>query len=87
MPVSSATVQPRDEVQGSLASLNLLARELVVETPDAGRRVVHVAPDCDVRLRGEPVRLRLLQPRDRVRLVGHATAAGWVAFQLWVNEP
>lgn len=31
-------------------------------------RTIYVPPGCDVILRGEPVKLRLVQPRDRLRV-------------------
>lgn len=56
-----------DHVQGTLLQVDVVGREIVVLLPK-GMAVFDVPPDCLVRLRGEPIKLRLIQPRDRVRI-------------------
>jgi hypothetical protein len=47
---------------------------------------VYVPPDCDIFLRGERVKLRLVQPRDRVRLVYAPDAGAIVARRIEVQS-
>ena len=55
----------RDE--GIVCQVDVINRELALLTK--GTRVVFdVPPGCPIVLRGERVRLRLVQPRDRARL-------------------
>lgn len=55
----------RDE--GVVCRVDVINRELVLLA--GGTRVVFdVPPDCPIALRGERVRLRLVQPRDRARV-------------------
>jgi hypothetical protein len=55
------------QADGVVRRVDPIARELEVVV--AGASVsFDVGPDCVVRLRGERVKLRMLQPRDRVRV-------------------
>src|SRR5688500_12923002 len=51
-----------------IRSVDPVGREL---TAQAGRAlaIYYVPPNCDVRLRGERVKLRMIQPGDLVRVV------------------
>ena len=53
--------------EGVVVRVDLVNRELTVRFAD-GPRVVDVPPDCLIILHGERVRLRLVQPRDHVRV-------------------
>lgn len=68
------------EAAGVVVELDAAARSLRVRlrcdrhangTADAD---FDIAPDCIVRVNGEPARLRMIQPRDRVR-IGYRPAA------------
>jgi hypothetical protein len=56
-----------ERLQGIIREVNLLDRDLTV---CAGTKaaVFDVPPDCPVFLHGERIKLRLLQPRDRVSI-------------------
>jgi hypothetical protein len=45
---------------------------------------IYVPPDCDVVLRGERVKLRMVQPRDRVRVTYTEFADSLVAHAIEV---
>jgi len=56
-----------ERLQGVVQSVNVLDRDLTVST--GGRTTVFDVPsDCPVFLRGERIKLRLLQPRDSVSI-------------------
>jgi hypothetical protein len=52
---------------GGVVRVDTVNRELTVHFAD-GPRVIDVPPDCPITLRGERVRLRMLQPGDLVRV-------------------
>lgn len=52
---------------GTVQSVDLLGREIAVEL-STGPEVIYVPPDCPVYLRGERIKLRMLQPRDQARV-------------------
>jgi hypothetical protein len=52
---------------GVVVAVDPVNRELTVRFAD-GLRQIHVPPGCPVTLRGERVRLRLVQARDHVRV-------------------
>ena len=67
-------VQQLVEIDGVVRRVDPVGRE--VEVQIAGTPVsFDVRPDCVVTLRGERVKLRLVQPRDRVR-VAYTEAPG-----------
>ncbi len=66
MPISNVH-HPTVQLDGVVRWIDMVGRELHVHA--AGAAVVFdVPPGCPVRLRGERVKLRLIQPRDRVRV-------------------
>jgi hypothetical protein len=83
------------EAEGVIQRVDPVARELAALV--GGSLVnIYVPPDCAVLLRGERVKLRMVQPRDRVR-VAYSVADGltarevevlprrpWVVFFQWV---
>ena len=52
---------------GAIQRVDTVGREVSVLLP-TGVAVFDVPTDCPVHLRGEPIKLRLLQPRDHVRV-------------------
>ena len=59
--------RPITEIDGVVRRVDPVGREVEVHT--AGIPVsLDVRPDCVITLRGERVKLRLIQPRDRVRV-------------------
>ena len=61
-------VRPVSTSEAIIRRVDPVGREL---TAQAGRAlaIYYVPPNCDVRLRGETVKLRMIQPGDRVRMV------------------
>lgn len=58
--------RPNNEIDGIVRRVDLVGREMEVHV--AGIPVsLDVRPDCVITLRGERVKFRLIQPRDRVR--------------------
>jgi len=53
--------------EGTVRQVDLLNREIQVQVDDA-LRSFDVPPGCEISLAGERVKLRLLQPFDRVRV-------------------
>ncbi len=59
--------RPVVHLDGIVRRVNPVSREMDVHA--AGTTVsIDVRPDCVITLRGERVKLRMLQPRDRVRV-------------------
>jgi len=59
--------RPVVHLDGIVRRVNPVSREVDVHA--AGTTVsIDVRPDCVITLRGERVKLRMLQPRDRVRV-------------------
>jgi hypothetical protein len=54
-------------VDGVVRRVNPVSREVEVHAIDTTVSI-DVRPDCVITLRGERVKLRMLQPRDRVRV-------------------
>jgi hypothetical protein len=52
---------------GPVRHVDLINRELTLDHSD-GRVEFDVPTDCNIMLRGEPVRLRIVQPRDCARV-------------------
>ena len=66
--------RPITEIDGVVRRVDPVGRE--VELHAAGATIsLDVPPDCVISLRGERVKLRLVQPRDRVR-VAYTQAPG-----------
>lgn len=53
--------------EGTVQRLDTVGREIEVLLP-TGLIVFDVACECAVRLRGEPIKLRVIQPGDRVQV-------------------
>jgi hypothetical protein len=70
---------------GVVVRVDTVNRELTVLFAD-GLRVVDVPPDCPIRLRGERVRLRMLQARDLVRVTYAAHPDSWVTSAVEVRS-
>jgi hypothetical protein len=71
---TSDTPVPVLLAEGTVRHVDVINRELVLDA-DGARVTFDVPPGCPIVLRGEPVRLRVLQPRDRVR-VGYVVRQG-----------
>jgi hypothetical protein len=57
----------QQRIEGTVLRVDIINRELTVFA--GGMRVVIDVPaDCRIVLRGEPVKLRMLQPLDRARV-------------------
>jgi hypothetical protein len=66
MPIPSAR-RPTVRIDGVVRRVDTVGRELHVQV--AGSAVTFdVPPGCPITLRGERVKFRLVQPRDRVRV-------------------
>jgi hypothetical protein len=56
-----------ERAQGAVQRVNTVEREISVLLP-TGLAVFDVPSNCPILLRGEPIKLRLIQPRDHVRI-------------------
>jgi hypothetical protein len=63
----SQPIATAERAQGAVQRVDTVGREITVLLP-TGLAVFDVPSDCPVLLRGEPIKLRLLQPRDQVRV-------------------
>jgi hypothetical protein len=72
------TCVPGILIEGVARRIDAVARELTV---DAGGAFVaiDVPPDCPITLRGERIKLRMLLPRDRVRVTCAESSGALVA--------
>lgn len=57
----------REEIDGIVRWVDPIGREMEVQV-EGGPVSLDVRPDCVISLRGERIKLRLIQPRDRVRV-------------------
>ena len=80
-PAASASVL---RVEGVVLRVDTINRELVVFAGGA-RVVVDVPAGCRIVLRGEPVRLRMLQPFDRIQAACTASGGLPVAHSIEVQ--
>lgn len=71
-------------LRASVDRLDPVAREIAVST-DSMHETIYVPPGCPVILNGQSVRLRVLQPNDRMEAVVHASADGWIAERVTVG--
>jgi hypothetical protein len=71
-------------VEGVVLRVDTINRELAVFT-GGSRVVVDVPADCRIILRGEPVKLRMLQPFDRVKAACGASSGLPVARSIEVQ--
>jgi hypothetical protein len=80
--VRTATTDATPEVAyGVLQRIDLIAREVTVRQ-ETGPVTYTAPPDCQVLLNGERVKLRMLQPRDRVRVAYHPRVEGRTALSV-----
>lgn len=56
------------EVEAIVRRVDPITRELAALV-EGGLVTIYVPPDCEVVLHGERVKLRMVQPRDRLRVV------------------
>jgi len=56
-----------ERVRGTVQRVDTVEREISVLLP-TGLAVFDVPSDCPILLRGDPIKLRLIQPRDQVRI-------------------
>jgi hypothetical protein len=69
----------RAAVEGTLEAVDPASREIVVRLDGGGHLLFYLPLDCPILLRKERVKLRLLQPHDRVRIRFVADAAALAA--------
>ena len=69
------------EVEGIVQRISLIDRSLAVGL-GTSQMLFDVAPACVVRLNGERVKLRMLQPGDRVRIGYRVSPAGRTAVSV-----
>ena len=83
--ILSSQPQPLQNATGIVEEVDVLARAVRVLV-DGVSRTFDVPSDCVIQLYGEPVKLRLLQPRDVVQVVftrgedavvAHVVRANW----------
>jgi hypothetical protein len=60
-------LSPRQPILGVIEEIDLVSREVRVHLGDSAARF-DVPPDCPVWLHGERIKLRLVQPGDRVAI-------------------
>lgn len=84
LPTRAANTNAAPEVaQGVIQLIDLIDREVTVRQEGGAARYA-VSGKCEVLLNGERVKLRMLQPRDRVRIVYRRRGEGRVALSLEV---
>ena len=74
-----------EHAQGAVQRVDTVEREITVLL-STGLEVFDVPSDCPIRLRGEPIKLRLIQPRDQVRIT-FADHQGRLIAQLLDVQP
>ena len=72
------------QISGVIRDIDLVNRQLDLRGC-AGRSSVDVPPNCRILLRGEPVKLRILQPGDYIRVTLSTSASLKVARQIEVQ--
>jgi hypothetical protein len=65
-------------IEGTVQRIDRHSRTLRLATAACPMQIV-VSPSCEVRLRGEPVTLHLLQPHDRIAVTYIETSHGATA--------
>ena len=85
MPVSFSAKSLH--LSGIIQKVDLVNRQLVV-LDNLQRSSVEVPPGCEVLLRGEPVKLRILQPGDRIHVTFLPCAAALASrIEVQGNRP
>jgi hypothetical protein len=74
-----------ERAQGAVQRVNTVEREISVLLP-TGLAVFDVPSDCPILLRGEPIKLRLIRPRDHVR-IAYAEHQGRLIAHLLEIQP
>ncbi len=73
------------EICTTLRRVDAVSRQVEVQAGETVR-AIDVPTDCPVLLNGELVKLRLLQPRDRARIVYAPGDEGWTARMIRVDS-
>jgi hypothetical protein len=76
--------EPVLEAEAVVCRVDPVSRELAALV-EGVLVTVYVPPDCDVVLRGERVKLRMVQPRDRVRVTYKELPDSLVAREIEVQ--
>jgi hypothetical protein len=85
MAMSSQPISGAERVQGSVQRVDTVGREIIVLLP-RGLAVFDVPCDCSILLRGEPVKLRVIQPGDQVQ-IAFCDLQGMLVAQLLDVQP
>jgi hypothetical protein len=72
------------DIDGIIERVDIAGRELTVRVGGAPRQFT-LAPECELLLHGEPVKLRLLQALDRAHLRYAPAGDDLVAYQVCVR--
>jgi len=78
---AASTETAPDVAHGVVQRINLIEREVTVRQ-ESGSVTYSVSPGCEVLLNGERVKLRMLQPRDRVRVAFRRRTDGKTALSV-----
>jgi hypothetical protein len=70
--------EPPLKTEAVVQRVDPISRELIVLI-DGVLTTIYVRPGCDVVLRGERIKLRMVQPRDRVRVTYNEHAKSMIA--------
>lgn len=76
--------KPAREAEAVIHRVDPVNRELVAVVQGAAM-TIYVPPDCGVVLRGERVKLRMVQPGDRLRVAYSELADSLVAHEIEVR--
>ena len=85
MAMSSQPISGCERAQGSVQRVDTVGREIIVLLP-SGLAVFDVPCDCSILLRGEPVKLRVLQPSGQVQ-IAFCDRQGMLVAQLLDVQP
>lgn len=81
-PVQASTSHISPKVtEGIVRQVDLIGRIVTVDTKDRSIAFA-VSPVCEILLNGERVKLRLLQPRDRVRVAYRDRGGAFAALSV-----
>jgi hypothetical protein len=72
------------QISGIIDDIDLVNRQLALRSC-FGPKSVDVPPTCRILLRGEPVKLRLLQPGDYIKVTLSKSASSSAAQQIEVQ--
>lgn len=78
--------KPVREAEAVVHQVDSVCRELAAHV-EGVPVTIYVPPDCEVVLRGERVKLRLVQPRDRLRLAYTERLDSLVARSIEIHPP